>query len=282
MSKANDANSVKIWRMAEARDAEMLKGVYARHAYPWHSHEEISLGLVLSGAIELRTPTRRGVAKAGSFVLVNAEEAHSGAPASGQGWTCRTIHLNQAIVLSTAEELKTLGRISAIGFRSPTFEDPCAARSLYELHVLSESSGSTLRRQARLVALIARLLVGHADHALTLPRTSHEPDAVRRARDFLDQNLSDKVSLDALAAVAGIPRFRLLRAFQKEVGMSPHAWQMQARIRACHRMLRNGEALADIAGTAGFADQAHLTRVFKSVMGVTPGQYRSAVADSIR
>jgi AraC-like DNA-binding protein len=41
-------------------------------------------------------------------------------------------------------------------------------------------------------------------------------------------------------------------------------------------MLRRGAALADIACATGFADQAHLTRVFKTIMGVTLGQYRAA------
>lgn len=259
----------------------MLKGAYTRHAYPWHAHEEISLGLVLSGAIDLRTSSRRGIATAGSFVLVNAQEAHSGTPAAQDGWTCRTIHLNPAIVGSVAEELKTYGRPSNVGFRGPTFEDPCAARGLLDVHILSESFGSALHRQSRLIALIARLLVQHAGEGLTLPRTSDEPTAVRRARDFLDQNLSDKVLLDDLAVIAGIPRFRLLRAFQKEIGMSPHAWQLQARVRTGHRMLRSHEALADIAAILGFADQAHFTRVYKSVMGMTPGQYRSSLGDCV-
>jgi AraC-like DNA-binding protein len=273
-------SKVKIWRLADAHDAEMLKGAYVHHAYPWHSHEEFSLGLVVGGAIELHTRTQRGVAKAGSFVLVNAEEAHYGAPTTPEGWRCRTIHLNQEIVRSTAAELKTNGRSFTAAFRGPTFEDPDVARHLLEFHVLSESPASPLELQSRLISLIARLLVRHSDSSFTLPRVSSESSAVRRAQNFLDENLSDKVSLHTLAAISEIPRFRLLRAFQCELGMSPHAYQIQARIRTCHQMLRSGTTLADIACATGFADQAHLTRAFKAIMGVTPGQYRSAVRDA--
>jgi AraC-like DNA-binding protein len=269
-------SSVKIWRMADLHDAEMLKGAYVRHAYPWHSHEEISLGLVVGGAIELRTRTHQGVARTGSFVLVNAEQAHQGTPATPEGWRCRTIHLNPEIVQSTASELKGHGRAFGVRFRGPTFEDPDAARDLLQLHIASESPGSALERQSRMIVLIARLLLRHSDSSITLPRASGECDAIRRARDFLDENLANKVSLDSLAVVAEIPSFRLLRAFQQELGLSPHAYQIQARIRASNRMLRQGAALADIAGATGFADQAHLTRVFKTIMGVTPGQYRAA------
>jgi AraC-like DNA-binding protein len=258
----------------------MLKGTYVRHSYPWHSHEEFSLGLVTGGAIELHTRTQRGVAKAGSFVLVNAEEAHYGTPATPEGWRCRTIHLNHEIVRSIAEQLKTNRRSFCPVFRGPTFEDPDVARSLLEFHVLSESPNSALELQSRLISLIARLLIRHTDSSFTMPRVSSESSAVRRAQHFLDENLSDKVSLYRLALISELPQFRLLRAFQRELGMSPHAYQIQARIRTSHQMLRDGTALADIASSTGFADQAHLTRAFKAIMGVTPGQYRSAVRDA--
>jgi AraC-like DNA-binding protein len=274
-------SKVKIWRMTDVHDAEMLKGAYVHHAYPWHSHEEISLGLVVAGAIELRTRTRQGIAKAGSFVLVNAEEAHQGTPATPEGWRCRTIHLNPEIVRSTASELEGSGRAVSIGFRGPTLEDPDAARDLLKLHIRSESPTSPLERQSRMIALIARLLLRHSDSSIAMPRASGESSAIRRARVFLDENLADKVSLDSLAAIAAIPRFRLLRAFQHELGLSPHAYPIQARIRASHRMLRKGAALADIACATGFADQAHLTRAFKAIMGVTPGQYRAAALKTL-
>ncbi len=99
---------------------------------------------------------------------------------------------------------------------------------------------------------------------------------MRCAREYLDENLSDKVTLDELARAAGITRFRLLRAFKRTFGLTPHAYQQQARVRVAHAMVARGASLADVAARAGFADQAHLTRVYKSIMGATPGQYRAA------
>jgi len=268
---------VKVWRMADVYDAEMLKGNYVRHSYPWHSHEELSLGLVVDGAINLRTRSRQGVAKTGSFVLVNAEEAHHGTPVSPEGWRCRTIHLHTDIVRSTASELREYASASTIAFRGPTFEDPDAARDLLELHIRSEAESMPLERQSRMVALIARLLLRHSERSVSIPPLSHESGAVRRARSYLDEHLSEKVTLDMLAAHAGIPPFRILRAFQHATGLTPHAYQTQARIRAAvHGMLREQAPLADVAAATGFADQAHLTRVFKAIMGATPGQYRAA------
>ncbi len=63
-------------------------------------------------------------------------------------------------------------------------------------------------------------------------------------------------------------------AFKAATGVPPHRWQMQARIdRAKAMMAHDAAALADIAEATGFFDQAHLTRVFKAVVGVTPGAW---------
>jgi AraC-like DNA-binding protein len=269
-------SSIKVWRMTDLHDAEMLKGTYVQHTYPWHSHEEISLGLVLEGAIDLRTRSRQGIAKAGSFTLINAEEAHCGTPVNGGGWRCRTIHINPQMVQNTVADLRRYSPASSIAFLGPTFDDPDAARELLELHRRSESAASALERQSWLVTLIARLLLRHSEAAIAIPAREREPRAVELARSYLVENLGDKVTLDELAATSGIPPFRLLRAFQQAIGLTPHAYQTQTRIRAASRMLRAQHPLADIAVVTGFADQAHLTHTFKAIMGMTPGQYRDA------
>jgi AraC-like DNA-binding protein len=274
-------NQVKVWRVADLYDAELLKGAYVEHAYPWHAHEELSLGLVVDGAVSLSTRSREGVATSGSFVLINAEEAHRGASASPQGWRCRTIHISPYIVQSTVQELRRFTNASHVRFRGPTFEDPRLASALLELHYCSEGVSAALERQTLIVSLIAQLLERHADGVLDLPKRLKESAAVCCAQEFLDENLSDKVRLCDLAKASGLPPFRLLRAFQETLGLSPHAYQTQARIRAAQAMLRRQERLADVAAATGFADQSHLTRVFKSIVGATPQQYRAGVGTSL-
>jgi AraC-like DNA-binding protein len=68
--------------------------------------------------------------------------------------------------------------------------------------------------------------------------------------------------------------FALLRAFRGETGLPPHAYLNQLRVRLARRLLDRGVAPAEVAAEVGFADQAHLTRHFKRVMGVPPGAYQ--------
>jgi AraC-like DNA-binding protein len=68
--------------------------------------------------------------------------------------------------------------------------------------------------------------------------------------------------------------FALLRAFRDETGLPPHAYLNQLRVRRARRLLDGGLAPALVAVQAGFADQAHLTRHFKRVVGLPPGAYQ--------
>jgi AraC-like DNA-binding protein len=66
----------------------------------------------------------------------------------------------------------------------------------------------------------------------------------------------------------------VLRAFRAETGLPPHAYLNQVRVRQARALLASGMAPAQVAATTGFADQAHLTRHFKRVVGVPPGAYQ--------
>jgi transcriptional regulator GlxA family with amidase domain len=69
-------------------------------------------------------------------------------------------------------------------------------------------------------------------------------------------------------------RRRALRAFRGETGLPPHAYLNQLRVRRARVLLDDGVTPADVAVQVGFADQAHLTRHFKRVVGVPPAAYQ--------
>jgi AraC-like DNA-binding protein len=104
-----------------------------------------------------------------------------------------------------------------------------------------------------------------------------EDRAVKLARDFLTDRLDVSVHLTDIASAAGLPPYRLFRAFNRATGMTPHGFQRQARVRYAMDLIKSGQALAEVAAATGFTDQAHLTRHFRRMMGVTPGSYKAAM-----
>lgn len=100
------------------------------------------------------------------------------------------------------------------------------------------------------------------------------PRRLRAATQYLDQHCHQTVRLQSLAEVVGLSPSYLVSAFKASTGVTPHQWHMQARVEWVKSRLRERRgSLSEVANAAGFADQAHMTRVFKQVVGLTPAAW---------
>jgi AraC family transcriptional regulator len=98
---------------------------------------------------------------------------------------------------------------------------------------------------------------------------------LKQVEEFALVNLSHRLELQDLAAIAGLSPMHFSRAFKASTGLAPHRWLIEQRVRrAQHLVLASEESLADIALACGFADQSHLTVIFKRSLGVTPARFR--------
>jgi AraC family transcriptional regulator len=103
------------------------------------------------------------------------------------------------------------------------------------------------------------------------------PRRLRMTTEYLEQNCLVAVRLPDVAALAGLSPSYFCSAFKASTGVTPHQWHMQARLAQVKNLLRaSGGSLSEIANATGFADQAHMTRVFKQYSGVTPAAWRMA------
>jgi len=94
--------------------------------------------------------------------------------------------------------------------------------------------------------------------------------AVRRMRAYLDR--SDHVDLGSLAQQAGLSPRQMRHAFALEVGLSMRAYLRWKRLLRAAAAVEAGASLSAAAAAAGFADSAHLSRVFRDQFGITPTQ----------
>ena len=110
-----------------------------------------------------------------------------------------------------------------------------------------------------------------------LTRGHLSPWQVRRAKEFLNANLSGDVSLASVAAECNLSVSHFAHAFRRTFGRPPHRWLMERRIDAVKNLLLTSRlSLAEIASACGFADQSALNRSFKRFRGESPGEWRKS------
>jgi len=267
------AGGARMWRAEDLGGLELFRATLTEFAFRPHAHEEFFIALTEEG---LATPTYRGdrhVIGPGDLIVLNPEEAHAGGPPAGGSWTYRALYPRPDLMREIMAEFPG-DRAAMPEFGGDVVRDREVAAGLRYFHRLSESPGSSMLEREALLAGAFVLLAGrHAASPRALRSPGRERQAVRLAREYLEEHAAENVTLPALARFAGLSAFHLCRVFREAVGMTPHAYQTQVRVRRAKSLLRAGLPITVAAAEAGFYDQAHLTRHFKRIVGLTPGRY---------
>jgi AraC-like DNA-binding protein len=271
------AEVARYWRHAAVDGVDLLRAQFVTHRYGRHAHETYTFGLIEAGVEEFDYGGSLLRAGAGAVALLNPDVVHTGHAATPAGWRYRVLYPKVSVVTDVAAELGW--RAGTPLFPQTVLYEPATAALLRSAHQAAEH-GDQLASSTLLRTALAGLLRAHA---ASVPARSpgpgaggvtRAPTAVGVVRDLLHERLGDPPTLAELAAMTGLSQFALLRAFRAETGLPPHAYLNQLRVRQARLLLDDGVPAADVAAQVGFADQAHLTRHFKRVVGVPPAAYQ--------
>ena len=152
---------------------------------------------------------------------------------------------------------------------------------------LSKDLGATRLLILRAASLLQAALLDDPEPSAE-STCSLQPWQVRKVIRFVDGNLAEAVRVKDLASEVGMSRHHFIRCFRGSMNATPATFIRRRRIELAKAlMLTTEQSLAEIALACGQCDQAHLTRLFRSIMGVTPAAWRRcnrarAAADSIK
>lgn len=136
---------------------------------------------------------------------------------------------------------------------------------------------TVLERSSTLATLVDTALAPHLERGPRPRPSNFERGALARAFDFLNAHFAEEIPVSSLASLAGMHEVSFVRAFRRVYGVPPHRLQTELRIRSAKRLLDLGARGAEVAARLGFHDQSHLSRHFKNIVGVSPGQYMASL-----
>ena len=213
------------------------------------------------------------------MITVNPDMIHDGEAATKTGYQYRVAYVQADLIREFLREASSTTASSLRYFSKPvTFDPDISQRLLYALRLFDRPHKPTnlLEAQSTFLQALADLFTRYAQPQYSPSRPGSNPGIIRRAREFMQDRISENLSLDDIAAAAGVSRFYFLRLFKASTGLSPHAYLVMRRLELAKALIRQGFSLAHAAYESGFADQSHMTRRFKAAYGFTPGQYQQA------
>ena len=259
-------------------DVGLLHAHFVHHAYPRHSHDYFVISLIERGRQSFTHKGTKYTTPPGGIILINPGVVHTGEPVDEQGFELRSIYPTISHMKMAMYELTGRNEASSF-FTTVRVNDAWATRNILSLHKAISQEMDTMECESRFIHTLTQLIIRYADTSSIEQKLGNEKTAIQKARHYIDDHFAQGISLSSLAQHVALSPYYLLRSFCAEVGMPPYTYLESVRIQHTQRLIATDKSLAEIAIEVGFSSQSHMTRSFKKIIGVTPGQYARQIRD---
>lgn len=232
-----------------------------------HSHDSYAISLTEWGIqeFEYRGSVHRSFP--GQVSILHPGESHDGRPGSVEGFGYCSVHLDPVAIHDAVRALT--GAAAPL----PLVREPVRSEYGFAHQMRGWFVGDIDSLSAEFIVLsVAQLLITSSGSSVarTKPVNVGALDAVA---EYLRANVARNVHSAELETISGMSRFELAAQFRKRYGTSPHRYLLMRRLDLASSCILSGAPLVEAASETGFADQSHMTRVFKATYGFTPGRW---------
>ena len=277
MARVDRRNTPRYWNDPHLAGLSCLCADFTAHDYAPHSHEALVVAVTEAGGSEFSSRGEVNEASTSALLVFNPTEPHSGRMARSARWRYRGLYLTETALESLAE---TLGIDTVPYFTANVFRDIDLIEAFLDLHRALQKGTDAFLACEHLVGSLGQLFRRHGSKGGRIPVASRDRGAVASIQALMQDRCGEQLTLEAMGRIVDLTPFQLIGLFKRTVGLTPHAYLTQIRLKAAIREMRRGANIAESALAAGFYDQSALTNHFKRAYGITPLQWvRAAIAD---
>lgn len=237
-------NSVS-YTLDKTENIEFIVCNHSTLSYPLHNHISVFIiGMILDGAITFTINDKIQIYGTGSTFVIPPYLPHSIQAVDPYTMLSICIH-KKAVESMEYNELAT--KIT---------------------HMLNDLTTLKKTSQNDILYLLQKILLFNG--TLSTPKTI----LVNHLKTQLEMFPEKKISVAEMADAAFISKYHFIRNFKQEVGLTPHQFQLQNRIRKAQRLLNTTKTITEVAMNTGFYDQSHFIKHFEKIVGLTPSAYK--------
>jgi len=263
----NSTTQQTVWRDKSVPYAEFRSTRNSTLSYKKHSHSQLSLGYVEAGETITQYQGKQWKLQQGDLVLIEPDKVHTCNPANEQGRSYCMLYLDKQWCL---ERLSALYAQPVTDFRCQDvqFQDDILAQDMLCLMQGTDES-------QQISWIIERIAMSVLSAYCTInPKLDKPSTLVMQVREHLLSQLEQPDCLSDIASQFSQSQETIIRAFTKQLGISPKAYLNNVRIEKSKLLLKQGHSVVDSALQLGFSDQSHFHKTFKNYCAMTPKQYQ--------
>lgn len=271
MEPSDRREKVTLRSWPELYSIETSSAYYLKQAFKPHAHDEYLFGVIDGGVHSVWCRGALHHVPKGSVVTMRPGDVHYGGAGSEAGWRQRMIYVPGAGMRALLEDITGQVPAGTLDFGAAFHARPDLAQRFSDLHEVLHTSGQQMFRDVALDSIFGALMRELVPQLCADER--HQNGRIMDAIDYLDCHVEDDVSLNDLCKITGLRRRQTISAFRRATGLPPHAWHVQRKVMLVKRLLRAGHPPAEAAAQVGFADQSHMGRHFRAMVGITPAAF---------
>jgi len=259
------------WIVSDQNGMMFYNGHYS-HEFMEHAHDDLTFVLVTGGAVSIVIDGCEQTVGPGELAVIGPQQIHAARPIWNEGWCMRSL---QILLDSSESNSGMVGQ--PVGLEEPIYgpSDPLTQWFL-NFHLEAEARSFEPVAEQGMYSHMQNMLEEGLSMFRVEPCGNAGDEVISEIRMLLSDPDSDNFPIQDMANQFEMSEFTLIKKFRNRFGISPHRWRLQCRANEVSRRLRTGYSLADAATSCGFSDQAHMSRTFKRVFGVTPGTFSEA------
>lgn len=231
----------------ESTQIEIIRSKQSNISYLTHNHVSIyTIGMIFLGEIELTLGSEKQILGPNQTFLVVPYMPHSIKVRHSYSMISICIGKNKCKHIEEQTIKEVVGKLMLTG-------------------ELEQLNGEQIERLLQMVKLLGVML-----------ENKEELGVIERVAKGIEDHPEREFNVEEMAVFAHMSKYHFIRSFKKEIGLTPHQFQIQNRVRKAQHLLERKDSSIEVALTAGFYDQSHFIKQFKKIIGLTPISYWQA------
>lgn len=239
-----------------------------RHYKP-HMHKAFCIAAIEKGEVDYLVAGELARLRPGGIGLINPQTLHACNPDTACQRTYFMLFLDENWCLKLQQAMWGVKTFSP-AVTHLLADEPLFDRCLGAMKALV-AEGDLLEKEQLLVETAEAVFQKACRPGET---QTAQPLMIDQARQLLESDLDQDLTLGQAASELGANPYTLLRQFKAATGLTPHAFRLNCRIERAKKLLQQGMEISQVALESGFFDQSHFHRHFKAMTTLTPKAYQ--------